>query len=124
MPPLAPGGEFAPTTTIFLWTSGTELYGTTRSTSPSLPNAVAGAPVFASIAISRRPAVNTIRGGWLASPGQYATPRRDTAAPATGCRQISLPVSGSSATTRPAAGRYITPLTTTGVASELLPLIV
>ena len=59
-----------------------------------------------------------MRGARLPSPGQYATPRREGAAPLTGYRQISLPVSDSSATTRFAAGRYMTPFTTMGVASE------
>ena len=91
------------------------------STSPSLPKPASSAPVAASSAISRRPAVKMMRGGRLPSPGQYATPRRDGAPPVTGCCQISLPVSGSSATTRFAAGRYMTPLTTIGVAWELTP---
>src|SRR5262249_61183340 len=90
MPPLAPGGEFAPTTTTFLSTRGTELYGTTKSTSPLLPKLDARAPVFASSAINRRPAVKTTRGGSFAPPGQYATPRRETAAPATACSPSSL----------------------------------
>ena len=72
-------------------------------------------------AINRRPAVKTIRAAVLASPGQYATPRLDTAAPVIECCQISLPVSDSSAATRPVAARYITPLTTIGVTSELFP---
>jgi hypothetical protein len=59
--------------------------------------------------------------GLLPSPGQYATPRREGAPPVIGYRQISLPVSGSSATTRFAAGRYMTPFTTMGVASEFTP---
>ena len=41
------------------------------------------------------------------------------ALPAIGYFQTSFPVSGSSATTRLAAGRYMTPFTTIGVASEL-----
>src|SRR6516225_10404913 len=116
MPPTAPGGEFAPTITTWPWTKGTELYGVTISTSPSLPNVGTGPPDFASTATSRRPAVKMMRGGCAASPGQTATPRRDT--PVTAYCQISFPVSGSSATMRLAAGTYITPPTTIGVASE------
>src|SRR5712691_1228604 len=91
------------------------------STSPSLPKPAASAPVLASSAIRRRPEVKMMRGALLPSPRQYATPRREGAAPLTGYRQISLPVSDSSATTRFAAGRYITRFTTMGVASEFTP---
>jgi hypothetical protein len=70
IPPMAPGGEFAPTTTTFLNTSGTELYGMATSTSPSLPNAATGVPELALRAISRRPAMKMMRGGFAASPAQ------------------------------------------------------
>jgi hypothetical protein len=49
------------------------------STSPSFPKVLIGSPVRAAIAMSRRSAVNRIRGGLAASPGQYATPRREGA---------------------------------------------
>ena len=104
MPPLVPGGVLAPTTTTFLKMPGTELYGTPISTSAVLSEGDAGAPVLALSAIRRRPAVKKMRGGVLPSPGQYATPRRDGAPPVTGACQISLPVSGSSATTRSRPG--------------------
>ena len=48
---------FAPTTMTFLWMNGTELYGTTMSTSPFLPKPASGVPVSALSAIRRRPAV-------------------------------------------------------------------
>src|SRR3984957_20169083 len=91
------------------------------SNSPSLPKPGSTLPVFAFSAISLRPTVNRMRGGLLLSPGQYATPRRDGAPPATGYSQMVLPLSGSRATTRSTAGRYMTPFTTIGVASELGP---
>src|SRR4029077_18063675 len=67
--PRGPGGVFAPTTATFLKISGTELYGTTMSTSPSLPKPGSSLPVVALSAINRRPAANRIRGGLLPSPG-------------------------------------------------------
>ena len=62
-----------------------------------------------------------MRGGSVPSPASTPTPRRDGAPPVIANRQSSLPVSGSSATTRFAAGTYITPFTTIGVASEFGP---
>ena len=62
--PGAPAGiVFAPTITAFLKTRGTELYGTTRSTSPFVPKRDSTAPVAALSAMSRRPIVNRMRGG-------------------------------------------------------------
>ena len=78
-------------------------------------------PVAASTACSRSPDVNRMRGGEPPSPGQYATPRRDGVPPATGRCHSSSPVTGSSATTRSAAGMYMTPSTTMGVACERGP---
>src|SRR6185436_18595251 len=89
------------------------------STSPLVPKPAAAAPVRASSARSRRPDVSRIRGAAVPSPAQYARPRRDGAPPAIGDCQTGVPVSGSSATTRLAAGRYITPPTTIGVTCEL-----
>ncbi len=119
MPPMVPGGVFAPTTTTFRYTSGTELYGTPMSTSPLVPKPVA-------VLRSRRrarsggvPAVTKMmRGGRSRSPGQYVTPRRDGRPDVKRCRQSSLPLGRSSATTLSAAGRYMTPATTIGVACE------
>src|ERR1700722_13547997 len=91
------------------------------SSSPSLPKPGSTFPVLAFSAMSLRPTVNKMRGGLLLSPGQYATPRREGAPSETGYSQSFLPVSGSRATTRSAAGTYMTPLTTIGVASELGP---
>src|SRR5687768_8922891 len=119
MPPLAPGGVLAPTTITFLKMPGTELYGTPISISPFCPKAEAAAPVFASSAIKRRPAMKKIRGGVRPSPCQYATPRLEGAPPVTGACQISLPVSASSASTRSRPGKYITPSMTIGVVWEL-----
>jgi hypothetical protein len=62
VPPIAPGGEFAPAITTWPRSNGTQLYGVTMSTSPSLPNVVTGAPLCASTAISRRPAAKMMRG--------------------------------------------------------------
>ena len=50
----------------------------------------------------------------MPSPGQYATPRNDANPSLNSYRQISLPVSGSRATTRFPDGMYITPFTTMG----------
>src|ERR671918_546463 len=47
-------------------------------------------------------------------------PRRDGEPSVTRCCQISVPVSDSSATTRLAAGTYMTPFRTIGVACELV----
>src|SRR5262245_21687065 len=94
------------------------------STSPSTPNPCEGLPDAASSDTRRRPAVTNTRAAVVPSPGQYPTPRRDTT-PACGpplisrC-QIILPVSASSATTVLLAGRYITPATTSGTASDPL----
>src|SRR5579872_6176189 len=70
---------FAPTNSKFLYTVGGELYGIPRSTSPSLPKPGSIFPVFAFSAIIFLPTVERIRAGLFASPGQYATPRRDGA---------------------------------------------
>src|SRR6266545_3190008 len=92
------------------------------STSPLAPNLSEGLPDAASRDNRRRPAVTNTRAAVVPSPGQYPTPRRDTA-PAPGpppisrC-QITLPVSASRATTVLPAGRYMTPATTSGTASE------
>src|SRR5262249_6142791 len=60
----------------------------------------------------------------LASPGQYVTPRLESAPPGPGETsnfQISFPVEASNARTRLSAGKYITPFTTIGVASVKPP---
>src|SRR5881396_1732170 len=92
------------------------------STSPFVPNLSEGVPNAASNDNRRRPAVTNTRAGVVPSPGQYPTPRRDTAPacgpPAISRCQITLPISASRATTVFLAGRYITPATTTGTASE------
>ncbi len=59
-----------------------------------------------------------MRGSAASSPAQYATPRREGAPPWTVWLQSSVPVDGSSATTRSTAGTYITPSITIGVACE------
>src|SRR5262245_1222073 len=69
------------------------------------------------MAIKRRPAVNRIRAAVALSPGQNATPRADVVPIGSLYSHTRLPVSASSAMTRPPAGRYITPLITIGVAS-------
>src|SRR3954464_6678489 len=97
-----PGDPFVPTISRFLYRVGAELYGAPMSISPFLPNAVAGLPGAAFSAISRRSEVTKIRGGAVASPGQYVTPRREGAPFCSVYRHVSLPVSGSSATTRSA----------------------
>src|SRR5579862_6850708 len=97
---------------------GAELYGITVSTSPSLPKPGSILPVRALSAIMRRSAVKTMRAGLVLSPGQYVTARREGFPLGNWYRQISLPVSGSSAKTLLPAGRYVTPFTTMGVASE------
>ena len=74
-----PGGVFAPTTTTFRWMNGTELYGTTRSTSPFLPKPETGAPVAASSAKRRRPAVKMMRAG--ARRHQASTPHPGATGP-------------------------------------------
>src|SRR5215470_14058007 len=85
-----------------------------RSTDPFSPNEGTAAPVFASMATSRSPAPNTIRGAAPPTPAQYATPRRLTAAG--NCDfQRTFPVSGSSAYTVDPAPTYMTPPTTIGV---------
>src|SRR6185295_9127859 len=68
-------------------------------------------------AISRDPAVKSIRGGVVPSPGQNETPRDPVLPVGSLYSQTSLPLSASRASTRPPAGRYITPLITIGVAS-------
>src|SRR5579862_5651284 len=110
----------APVMTTFLKSVGTPLYGTTMSSTPSLANPGSSFPVLALSAIMLLPEVNRMRGGFCLSPGQYATPRVDTGSLGDSQRQISLPFSGSSATTRLSAGTYITPLTTMGMASEAM----
>src|SRR5215471_16169761 len=97
------------------------------STSPFFPKPSDGLPDAASNAMSRRPAVTKMRSGELRSPGQYETPRRETAPapprppPGISRCQINFPVSASSATTLLPAGTYITPPTTIGTASEPPP---
>ena len=59
-----------------------------------------------------------MRGPTAPSPAQYETPRREGPLPDTATLQSSVPRSGSRATTRPAAGKYMTPFTTIGVACE------
>ena len=60
----------------------------------------------------------TICGGVWASPGQYSTPRVEALPDGSWNAQTSLPVVGSSATTRLyGVLMYITPLTTMGVVS-------
>src|SRR5438067_6145488 len=88
------------------------------STSPSSPNAAIGSPVWAASAIRRRSAVKNRRGAMVASPGQYATPRRDGAPVFRTYRQIAMPVSAWTAATWLEAATYITPLTTIGVNSD------
>ena len=58
-----PGDPFVPTISRFLYSVGAELYGATMSISPSLPKAVAGLPVAAFSAMSRRSEVTKIRAG-------------------------------------------------------------
>src|SRR5579863_7659129 len=93
------------------------------STTPSFPNPGTGFPVLAFKAINRPSAVpkKTSAGDCL-SPCQYSSPRVDGGPPLISVDQISLPVSGSSATTwLYAVVRYITPPTTSGVASHARP---
>src|SRR4051812_29943582 len=87
------------------------------STSPLVPKPEAGSPVSALSATSFFRLVKMIRGDVFASPGQYVTPRNEARPSFNSCVQISLPVSGSSATTRPPTGMYMTPFTTMGVTS-------
>src|SRR5580700_2949662 len=118
----SPGGPIgisptvAPSMTTFLKIAGTPFHGTSISTMPSLPKPGSILPEFAFRPTRCGPAVNMIRGGLLASPGQNATPRA-VVANGNCAVQTSLPDSGSSAITRRPAGRYIRPLTTIGVAS-------
>src|SRR5579883_1840698 len=103
---------------------GGELYGTTRSTTPLSPNPRTDSPVVAFNASSRRPAVTKMRAGMLGSPGQYVTPRFESRPPwlgGTSYFQISFPVAASRARTRFSAGRYMTPLMTSGVTSDNPP---
>src|SRR5438105_11403486 len=97
--------------------SGTPLQPTLISTDPSSPKPAAASPVIALIAINRLPAVKRMRGGVVPSPGQNATPREPVLPIGSLYSHTSLPLSASSASTRPPAGRYITPLMTIGVAS-------
>src|SRR5215467_3771114 len=97
--------------------SGAPFHPTLISTEPSSPNPVGASPVRALIAINRFPATNRMRAGVVPSPGQNATPRAAVLPVGSLYSQTSLPVSASSARTRPPAGRYITPLMTIGVAS-------
>src|SRR5215813_5251259 len=97
--------------------SGTPFHGTLMSTEPSCPKPVDASPVSAFRDIKRRPAVKMIRAGVEESPGQNATPRAVVLPVGSLYSQTSFPVSASSASTRPPAGRYMTPLTTIGVAS-------
>ena len=75
--------------------------GVFRLTMPLSPKASLGLPVFASSEYSL-PSLEpkTICGGVCASPGQYSTPRVDGLPDGSRNAQISLPVVGSSATTR------------------------
>src|SRR5215831_4066142 len=94
------------------------------STSPFVPNPSDGFPVAASNDSSFVPAVTMIRSGVFRSPGKYPTPRRERpppGPPGTSRCQITLPVSASSATTELPTGRYITPATTIGTASDPPP---
>ena len=118
MPPVVPGGVFAPTTITFLKMPGTELYGTPISTSPFCPKAETVAPVLR--IECDQAASGHEEDAWrraaFAGPVRDAAP--DGAPPVTGDCQISLPVCASSASTRFAAGKYITPSMTIGVAWE------
>src|SRR5262249_4128627 len=117
----------APSTIRFLNTTGTPFQPTPMSTTPLVPKPSDGLPVAASSAIRRAGApgpaalnalaVNRIRSGLLRSPGQNATPP-PVESPSILCCQIGCPVAASSAViVLPADSRYITPLTTIGVAS-------
>src|SRR5581483_561526 len=75
-------------------------------------------PVAALSASSVDPAVTNTRAGSLPSPGQNPTPRRDTWPAAAWYSQTVLPVAASSASTLLPPGTYITPPTTSGVASD------
>src|SRR5262245_56627594 len=97
--------------------SGTPFHGTLMSTEPSGPKPVDASPVSAFSDIKRQPAVQMIRDGAEESPGQNATPRAVVLPVGSLSSKTSFPVSASSASTRPPAGRYMTPLTTIGVAS-------
>src|SRR5579883_2211430 len=93
------------------------------STAPSFPNPGTSLPVFALTAIKRPSSVpKKSSGGESLSPAQYSSPRVAGGPPLIVVDQISLPVSGSSATTRLyAVTRYITPSTTSGVTSHDRP---
>src|SRR5215468_9179781 len=97
--------------------SGTPFHGTLMSTEPSCPNPADASPVSAFTDIKRRPAVKMIRAGVEVSPGQNATARAVVLPVGSLYSHTSFPVSASSASTRPPAGRYMIPLTTIGVAS-------
>src|SRR5262245_24162651 len=87
------------------------------STDPSWPKPADASPVRAFTDIKRLPAVKRIRAGVEASPGQNATPRAVVLILGSLYSHTSLPVSASIANTRLAPGRYMMPLTTSGVAS-------
>src|SRR5262245_47875600 len=89
------------------------------STEPFSPKPLDASPVTAFPALNRGPAVKRIRAGVELSPGQNATPRAVVLPAGSLYSQTSLPVSASRASTRPPAGRYMTPLITIGVASGL-----
>src|SRR5436190_16027175 len=92
------------------------------STLPLVPNPSDGLPVAASN--EKRPLappVTIIRSGVLRSPGKNPTPRVETPPPGTSRCQITLPVSASRATTVLPTGRYMTPPTTIGTASDAPP---
>ena len=61
---------------------GTPPYGTPTSISPFVPKVSIGVPVAAESEIIRDRAMTTMRGSAVAVPGQYATPRVETAPPA------------------------------------------
>src|ERR1043166_1169548 len=95
------------------------------STTPLSPKPSEGLPVAASKDRSFRPAGTRMRSGVLRSPGKKPRPRLVIVAPCgppgTSRCQITLPVSASSATTLLPAGRYMTPPTTIGTASDAAP---
>src|SRR3954471_8586186 len=93
--------------------------GVLRSTTPFAPNLSLSSPVTASTEYSLPSEdPNTICGGVCLSPTKYSTPRVDGLPDGSGNAHFSLPVAGSSATTRPyGVETYITPLMTSGVVS-------
>src|SRR5262245_30513347 len=109
------GGELSPSRPG----SPRRISGVFRLTTPLAPNPPDGSPVFASSEYSL-PSVDpkTTCGGVCASPGQYSTPRVEGFPDGSLNAQISLPVVGSSATTRAyGVAMYIVPPATSGVTS-------